>query len=433
MAADERLPDHIPKPSPSQIKAVAEVIRDLTRGDRKRKTKTNTTATTTVRVVMGDVGTGKTLVAAAAIRFCTEKLHQQAAVMAPTEALAKQLHSNLVNRYGCDGGTTELLRGATSSKQSRETLERVRQGTTRTLVGTTGITAATFADLKLLVIDEQQKFGVEARNTISERHEGIVIVMMTATPIPRTLRLMQTAKAIVRTSRIEHDKGSGREGIGKPTVKVITGNTKEQQQQIYADLGRRARHRKRYKAYLVYASVTQNAQGKLTPLKEAIPDVVQGIHEGGQFDAEMIAVLHGRMDRDTQNAEMERFRNGRSRILMASSIIEVGIHDEDATDIVIHNAERFGAAQLHQIMGRVGRNTESAKRARCILLTTNANSPAILAVSSKQNRAGHDVAQADLDNRGCGDLSGTTQKGNLATTAAAAEGRSRRKTTNNKQ
>lgn len=403
------------RPSPSQVRAVRAVTADLKRQTKKKRKAAAAAATAgkdadrdaevppVIRVIMGDVGTGKTLVAAAALAHCTGTLGRQAAVMAPTEALARQQYDNFTNKYGLPGPPhTQLLRGPTSTKDNRNILEQVADGRTSILVGTTGITAARFRDLALLVVDEQQKFGVEARNALAQDNAGTVTILLTATPIPRTMKLMADLRTRVKTSTIQHQRG--RTDIGKPRV-TVGGMDRQERQKIYQDISKRMRHRKKYKAYLVFSAVTESPQGDILPLRDAVETTAEAM--GGP---ELIAVLHGRMKREVQEQEMERFRSGRARVLMASSVIEVGIHDQDATDIVIHDADRFGASQLHQIIGRVGRTPETAKRARCMLLTRRPDAPAVQAVV-QPNRKGEDVAQRDLQQRGPGDLSGTLQKG----------------------
>lgn len=393
------------RPTKSQRDAIGDLQRDM---ERQRKQQ-HRRRRPTVRIILGDVGSGKTHVAAEAIRHCTERIGKQAAYMAPTEALARQQYHTLTHKYGIRD--CEIITGPNSTKAARETLHRVQRGQTRVLVGTTGITAAEFRDLLLLVIDEQQKFGVRARNEIADEHPGIVIAMLTATPIPRTTELIRTGH--IQASHIRHP--THRKRVGKPICtnrEMTEQNTRDEYRKLKGRLSRDAGAR----AYLVFASVTERgADGSLTPLIDAVQDVCRHAAPKG---ADQVGILHGKLDKEQQAREMERFENGKTRILMTSSIVEVGIHNDQATDVIIHNAERFGAAQLHQIQGRVGRNPDTAARARCVALHRNTAAATAAGSSSsssnsRRTRDGWTVALADAQRRGHGTLAGTLQKGTL--------------------
>ncbi|HKY89730.1 MAG TPA: ATP-dependent DNA helicase RecG, partial [Nevskiaceae bacterium] len=351
-----------------------------------------------LRLVQGDVGSGKTVVAAAAM-LAAARAGRQAALMAPTELLAEQHGANLARWLAPLGIETVLLAGAKGRKKERaQNLARVAGGQAAIVVGTHAIfqEGVEFKDLAVVVVDEQHRFGVQQRLALRDKGpEGAAPhqLVMSATPIPRTLA--QTLYADLDVSVID-ELPPGRTPI---TTVVIGANRRDE---ILARIGTACREGRQ--AYWVCTLIeesdeveAQAAAATAEKLREALPDVRVGL-------------VHGRLKPDAKEVEMRDFKDGRTQLLVATTVIEVGVDVPNASIMVIDNAERLGLAQLHQLRGRVGRG---AAASQCVLLYQHPLSNAAKARLDvmRETTDGFRIAQADLDLRGPGELLGRRQTG----------------------
>ncbi|MBU3671514.1 MAG: ATP-dependent DNA helicase RecG [Sinobacteraceae bacterium] len=370
----------------AQRRALADIAQDLGR-DRPM-----------VRLVQGDVGCGKTAVAAAAAARAIGSGHQ-AALMAPTELLAEQHQRNLSAWFGPLGIEVILVSGSQPARTRRSALELVAQGTARLVVGTHALfqEGMQFADLALVIVDEQHRFGVQQRMRLAEkgqregRHPHQLI--MTATPIPRTLAM--TAYADLDVSVID-ELPPGR----TPVKTVVAPETRRDEVVARIDVACRAGRQAYWVCPLIEESEElrhQAAEETAAALAEALPHLRVGL-------------VHGRMPPAQKDRAMLEFKAGQIQLLVATTVIEVGVDVPNATLMVIENAERMGLAQLHQLRGRVGRG---AHESSCVLLyraplgmLSRARLNAI-----RESNDGFVIAQRDLELRGPGELLGTRQTG----------------------
>jgi ATP-dependent DNA helicase RecG len=351
-----------------------------------------------LRLVQGDVGCGKTLVAAVAASHAVE-MGRQVALMAPTELLADQHAGNFKRWFAPLNVGVALLSGRQSGKARATLLENIRDGHAALVVGTHALfqESVTFASLALVIVDEQHRFGVQQRLSLREKgaaegrqpHQ----LIMTATPIPRTLAM--TAYADLDVSVID-ELPPGRTPV--KTVVLAESRREEVVQRI-----RRACLEGR-QAYWVCPLIDESdempyqaAEETATALSAALPELLVGL-------------VHGRMPANAKEDTMRRFKEGKIKLLVATTVIEVGVDVPNATLMVIENAERLGLAQLHQLRGRVGRGQHESS---CLLLYRAPLSPMArerLAVMRHTND-GFEVARRDLELRGPGELLGTRQTG----------------------
>ncbi len=370
----------------AQRRAFDEVDRDLRR-DRPM-----------VRLVQGDVGCGKTVVAAAAAARAIGSGHQ-AALMAPTELLADQHFRNLEAWFRPLGMVTGLLSGSLPARTRRSTLENVASGEVQLLVGTHALfqESVNFKDLALVIVDEQHRFGVQQRLRLQQkgqqqgRHPHQLI--MTATPIPRTLAM--TAYADLDVSVIDA-LPPGR----TPVTTVVAPETRRHEVveriQAACAAGRQA--------YWVCPLIEESEELRYQAAEEtaaALATALPGVRVG---------LVHGRMPPRKKDAAMLEFKAGRIQLLVATTVIEVGVDVPNATLMVIENAERMGLAQLHQLRGRVGRGAHDSS---CVLLY---RAPLSSLARARLNAIrdtgdGFVIAQRDLELRGPGELLGTRQTG----------------------
>jgi ATP-dependent DNA helicase RecG len=350
------------------------------------------------RLVQGDVGCGKTVVAAAAAARAIGSGHQ-AALMTPTELLAEQHFRNLEKWFAPLGVTTVLVTGSQPARTRRSALELVASGEGQLVVGTHALfqEGIEFHDLALAIVDEQHRFGVQQRLQLKEkgrrreRHPHQLI--MTATPIPRTLAM--TAYADLDVSVIDALPP------GRTPVKTVVA-AESRRDEVVARI--RAAVAQGRQAYWVCPLIEESeelqyqaAEETAAALAEALPDVRVGL-------------VHGRMPPRKKEEAMRAFQAGRIQLLVATTVIEVGVDVPNATLMVIENAERMGLAQLHQLRGRVGRG---AHESSCVLLyraPLGALSRARLEAIRRSND-GFEIAQRDLELRGPGELLGTRQTG----------------------
>ena len=351
-----------------------------------------------VRLVQGDVGCGKTAVAAAAAARAIGSGHQ-AALMAPTELLAEQHQRNLAAWFAPLGIEVILVSGSQPARTRRSALELVANGTARLVVGTHALfqDGMQFADLALVIVDEQHRFGVQQRLRLAEkgqrdgRHPHQLI--MTATPIPRTLAM--TAYADLDVSVID-ELPPGR----TPVKTVVAPETRRDEVVARIDVACRAGRQAYWVCPLIEESEElrhQAAEETAAALAEALPHLRVGL-------------VHGRMPPAQKDRAMLEFKAGQIQLLVATTVIEVGVDVPNATLMVIENAERMGLAQLHQLRGRVGRGSHESS---CVLLyraplgmLSRARLNAI-----RESNDGFVIAQRDLELRGPGELLGTRQTG----------------------
>lgn len=348
------------------------------------------------RLVQGDVGSGKTIVALMAMLLAIDN-GAQACLMAPTEILATQHFESLRGMVARLGVNVRLLTGSTKKKEREEIHAGLLDGSVQLLVGTHALIEDTvqFRNLGMAVIDEQHRFGVAQRARLWKKAElPPHVLVMTATPIPRTLAM--TVYGDLDVSVI-NELPPGR----KPVETVL--RYEENRYDMYCALGRELRAGRQ--VYIVHPLIDENAKLDLRSLEEgheAIREVF------GQYYK--IAFVHGRMKPEAKDRQMDDFVSGRARILVATTVIEVGVNVPNATVMVIENAEHFGLSQLHQLRGRVGRG---ADKSYCILMTKHkigADTRRRLELMT-HTTDGFVIAEEDMNMRGPGDIEGTQQSG----------------------
>jgi ATP-dependent DNA helicase RecG len=351
------------------------------------------------RLLQGDVGSGKTAVALSAARLAIEDGYQ-AALMAPTEILAEQHHRSLAAMLKGTGVHVELLTGSLGAKERNFAERVVRTGTAQLVVGTHALAeeATQFHRLGLVIIDEQHRFGVLTRQRLMTKGARPDTLVMTATPIPRTLAL--TLYGDLDVSVLD-ELPPGRTPIATKVFKDA------QRDKAYEVVRRElaAGHQ----AYVVLPLVEESE--KLVDLKAATIERDRLAAE--VFHGVPIGLVHGRQSSEERAAAMERFRSGKDKILVATTVIEVGVDVPNASVMMIEHAERFGLSQLHQLRGRVGRG---AAKSYCLLIT--GASGAEFGASARQRMKvmedttdGFKISEADLELRGPGEFLGTRQSG----------------------
>ena len=346
-----------------------------------------------LRLLQGDVGSGKTVVACLAMLNAIEN-NTQAAIMAPTEILARQHAVSFKDWLDAAGIRYVTLTGRDKGKSRDLILKQIKDGTAQVIIGTHAIFQkdVAYQDLGLAVIDEQHKFGVHQRLELSNKNKGTDILVMTATPIPRTLAL--TAYGDMEVSKLD-EKPPGR----KPIDTMLFSNDKLDQ--VVAGIKRKVAEGVR--AYWVCPLVEESETLDLAAAEERY-DILQATF------GDRIGLIHGRLKPAEKDAVMERFTKGHIDILIATTVIEVGVNVPEATIMVIEHAERFGLSQLHQLRGRVGRGAE---KSYCFLIYS-----APLGETAKERlnimrdtEDGFIIAEKDLELRGSGNILGTKQSG----------------------
>lgn len=347
------------------------------------------------RLVQGDVGSGKTLVALLTMLLAIDNGYQ-ACLMAPTEILATQHFETISGLTAKIGLNVKLLTGSTRAKQRKIIDEGLRDGSIHILVGTHAVLEdkVVFKNLGFAVIDEQHRFGVAQRARLWKKSAiPPHVLVMTATPIPRTLAM--TVYGDLDVSVID-ELPPGR----KPVNTVLRYD--EQRENVASGIRRQldAGHQ----VYIVYPLVEENEKLDLRSVTEGFEAAKATFNPYG------VALVHGKMKPAEKDESMQLFSSGKASVLVATTVIEVGVNVPNATTMVIENAERFGLSQLHQLRGRVGRG---ADRSHCILMTKHqisADTRKRLELMT-QTTDGFVIAEADMEMRGPGDIEGTMQSG----------------------
>ena len=347
------------------------------------------------RLVQGDVGCGKTIVALIASLMIVENGYQ-ACIMAPTEILAEQHYKNITTMASLIGVRVRLLVGGMKKKEKDSVLEEIGSGAAQIVIGTHALIEqdVRFNRLGLAVIDEQHRFGVMQRSTLTAKGYEPDVLVMTATPIPRTLAL--TVYGDLDVSVID-EMPEGR--IPVETKLYFENKRREAYQFIEEEL------KKGRQAYVVYPLVEESEKVDLKAASEMAVHLQKDI-----FPRWTVGLVHGRMKGEEKEAAMAQFKDGTVQILVSTTVIEVGVDVPNATVMVIEHPERFGLAQLHQLRGRVGRGEH---RSSCILM-----GPRMFAEEAKQRLMafvrttdGFRIAEEDLKLRGPGEFFGTRQSG----------------------
>ena len=369
-------------PTGAQSRAVEEIAADMARPLRMN------------RLLQGDVGAGKTLVAFLALLIAVEA-GGQGVLMAPTEILARQHLEGLQPLAESAGVRLEILTGRDKGAERRAKLQALADGEIGILVGTHAVFQAdvVFADLRLAIVDEQHRFGVRQRLELSKKGAAADVLVMTATPIPRSLALAQYGDMEVS---LLDEKPPGRKPI---TTAVLSDGRMEE----VIDHLRRAMAEGR-QCYWVCPLVEESEVMDLTAAEDRFKHLRAALGEGN------VGLVHGQMPPLEKDAAMAAFQAGETRVLVATTVIEVGVNVPNATIMVIERAETFGLAQLHQLRGRVGRGDA---KSTCLLLyraPLNETGRRRLEVL-RETEDGFRIAETDLEMRGAGDLIGTAQSG----------------------
>lgn len=368
-------------PTGAQMRAIKDIRQDMESGSAMN------------RMIQGDVGSGKTLVASYAAWVCCRN-GCQCAMMAPTEILAEQHYRTFLKQLSPYGIQIALLTGSTPAGEKREIKKRLAEGTIHFVIGTHALFSedVEYDNLALVITDEQHRFGVAQRNKLVQKSANAHVLVMSATPIPRTLALMIYGDLDVS---VIDEMPPGRQPIEtyavnstyRPRLNAFIQKTVEAGRQVY----------------VVCPAIEDNEAFPLTTveehkqaLKRALPQV-------------RIAMVHGKMKDQEKDRIMRSFSEGEIDVLVSTTVIEVGVDVPNAALIIIEDADRFGMSQLHQLRGRVGRGDAQSY---CILVSDTANDNAVerLKMMTK-TQSGFEVAEKDLAMRGPGDFFGDRQHG----------------------
>ena len=346
------------------------------------------------RLVQGDVGSGKTMVAAAAA-YLAARNHKQAALMAPTEILAEQHYASFQKLFAPMGINVALLTGSMTAKEKKAIRTAIEAGECDLIVGTHALLSDTtsFHDLGLVIADEQHRFGVGQRAKLSAKGQDPHVLVMSATPIPRTLALLMYGDLEVS---IIDELPPGRE----PVDTFLVGESYRPRINAFI----RKQVSEGHQCYVVCPAVEENGELNLKAATEWAQTLQQTV-----FPDLRVALLHGQMKGAEKEAVMADFSKGNADILVATTVIEVGVDVPNATLMVIEDADRFGLSQLHQLRGRVGRG--SAK-SYCIMTSHNRNPETLQRLKALcKTTDGFKIAEEDLKLRGPGDFFGSRQSG----------------------
>ena len=366
----------------AQSRAVAEILEDFRRGIPMN------------RLVQGDVGSGKTMVAAAAA-YCAARNGRQSALMAPTEILAEQHFASLNALLAPLGVPAALLTGSMTVKQKKEVRERIAAGEVQVVIGTHALLSEStrFDNLGLVITDEQHRFGVGQRSRLSAKGEDPHLLVMSATPIPRTLALILYGDLDVS---VLDELPPGRE----PVDTFLVGESYRPRINAFI----RKQVAEGHQCFVVCPAVEENEELGIKAAAVWAETLQQTV-----FPDLRIALLHGQMKGAEKEAAMASFARGEADVMVATTVIEVGVDVPNATLMVIEDADRFGLSQLHQLRGRVGRGKA---KSYCILTTHNRNPETLQRLKAlRKTTDGFKIAEEDLRLRGPGDFFGSRQSG----------------------
>ncbi len=361
-----------------QKQALREIAADMTSPERMH------------RLLMGDVGTGKTVVALFAMLLALENDYQ-AALMAPTELLAEQHSATLGRLLAPLGLVPDLLLGRMSAREKEEVRARLAAGDTGIVIGTHTLfqEKVTFQRLGLVVIDEQHRFGVEQRAALIEKGAAPDVLLLTATPIPRSLALTRYGDLDVSALR---EKPPGR-GAVRTAVRGP-----RQRERVFEFVHRACREGGQ--AYVVLPVIEESEKADLRAARVMAEQLTE------RWSDLTVGLVHGQLKPEERDRVMRGFREGELQVLVATTVIEVGIDVPNATIMVVEHPERFGLAQLHQLRGRIGRGSAES---HCILLAPEPAPPRLSAFAATTD--GFRIAELDLEERRQGDLLGARQSG----------------------
>ena len=366
----------------AQSRAIEDILKDLASGAPMN------------RLVQGDVGSGKTMVAAAAA-YCAVLNGRQAAMMAPTEILAEQHYESFQKLFEPLGLRVALLTGSLTPKEKRTVREAIQAGEVDLAVGTHALLtdATVFQNLGLVITDEQHRFGVKQRSALSSKGEDVHLLVMSATPIPRTLALLMYGDLDVS---ILDELPPGRE----PVDTFLVGESMRARVNAFI----RKQVHEGHQCFVVCPAVEESEELGIkaaTVWAETLRSTV--------FPDLRIALLHGQMKGAEKEAAMSAFARGEADVMVATTVIEVGVDVPNATLMVIEDADRFGLSQLHQLRGRVGRG---GAKSYCILTSHNKNTETLQRLKALcKTTDGFKIAEEDLRLRGPGDFFGSRQSG----------------------
>ena len=370
------------RPTGAQMRAMDEIAEDMAGGERMN------------RLLQGDVGAGKTLVAFMALLVAVEA-GGQGVMMAPTEILARQHLEGLRPLAESAGVVVEILTGRDKGGERKAKLAALERGDIQILVGTHAVFQAdvAFRDLRLAIVDEQHRFGVRQRLELGRKGAGADVLVMTATPIPRSLALAQYGDMDVS---VLDEKPPGRKPIRTALVSA------ERMQEVVEHLVQAVAEGRQ--AYWVCPLVEESEAVDLTAAEERFKRLRAVLGEG------VVGLVHGQMPPAEKDAAMARFVAGETQVLVATTVIEVGVNVPNATIMVIERAEWFGLAQLHQLRGRVGRGEGDST---CLLMYQPPLGEAGMKrlKTLRETEDGFRISEVDLEMRGAGDLIGTAQSG----------------------
>ncbi|APZ54352.1 ATP-dependent DNA helicase RecG [Salipiger abyssi] len=370
------------RPTGAQARAMDEIAGDMARPERMN------------RLLQGDVGAGKTLVAFMALLIAVEA-GGQGVMMAPTEILARQHLDGLKPFAESAGVVLELLTGRDKGAERRAKLAALARGDIQILVGTHAVFQADveFADLRLAIVDEQHRFGVRQRLELGRKGAAADVMVMTATPIPRSLALAQYGDMDVS---LLDEKPPGRKPIRTALI------SSERMEEVVAHLRKAVAEGRQ--AYWVCPLVEESEAVDLTASEERFKHLRAVLGEG------VVGLVHGQMPPAEKDAAMARFVAGETKVLVATTVIEVGVNVPNASIMVIERAEWFGLAQLHQLRGRVGRGEAEST---CLLMYQPPLGEAGMKrlTTLRETEDGFRISEVDLEMRGAGDLIGTAQSG----------------------
>ena len=371
-------------PTNAQLRVIDDAAKDMSRAKPMN------------RIVQGDVGSGKTLVAAACC-LMAQRSGCQSAFMAPTEILAIQHHRSLSVMLEPHGVKVDLLTGSMSTKRKQEVYGKIDRGETDLVLGTHALISegVRFKDLALVIADEQHRFGVSQRSMLTEKGDSPHVLVMSATPIPRTLALIIYGDLDVS---VIDEMPPGRKNVGTYVV------DESYRQRVYAFIEKLVRQGRQV---YVICPMVEEAEQEGVPLLSAVE-----YHDKLQneiFPDLRVALVHGRMSAKEKETSMSAFDSGKADILVATTVVEVGVDVPNAALIVVENADRFGLSQLHQLRGRVGRGEHESY---CILFRGAGGEVSRERLDiMRTTNDGFKIAEEDLKLRGPGDFFGSRQHG----------------------